>query len=213
MSLLVNESYAGPSTPLWLSAGGGTINGNLTLNGAITAGRVAASKEILSGFGNFALIDASGSTMGGVVQQGTAGASDVVIQTQSGRKVIFGLVAGSGGNTSLTPSAAGANTDLLTVGGTVDALALKLANTGGAATVGSATLSAGGVVVSTTASDVNSYILLSRTAINASTALGELRVSNKGANNFTVISAQPATPTIAESGDASSFDWVIINPA
>lgn len=215
MSLLGTPVFGNPTTPIWLGVGGGTISGSLQVDGNVQAGRFGASK-VLGGpnFGNFALVDASGNTIGGLNQLGTPGASDVNITTQPGQKVVFGTVGNNtGGNTSLTVSAQGANLDLLTVGGTVDALALKLQNTGGAPVVGTATLSGGTFTVSTTACDVTSYILLTRGAINASTAIANLRVSNKSANQFTVVSARDASPTTTETGDASTFDWMIINPA
>ena len=36
MSLLGKQVYANPSTPVWLSATGGTISGNLVVDGTIT---------------------------------------------------------------------------------------------------------------------------------------------------------------------------------
>jgi hypothetical protein len=213
MSLLGTPVYANPSTPLWASASGGTITGNVAVDGFLSAGRVAASRQLEPAFGNFALVDASGITVGGLNQLGTPGATDTVVQTGSGRKLFFGLVGGAGANTSLTPSAVGSNTDLFSVGGTVDALALRLENTGAAPVVGKDTLALGTKTVSTTACDVGSYILITRTAVNASTALGQLRVSNQGADDFTVVSADPANPATTETGDLSDFSWMIINPA
>jgi len=213
MSLLGTPVFANPTTPLWLGSGGGTISGNVTIDGFVTAGRVASSRALEPAFGNFVMLDASGATVGGLNQIGTPGATDTIVQTTSGRKLFFGLVGGAGANTSLTPSAVGANLDLLSVGGTLDALALKLANTGAAPVIGSGTLALGTATIATTSSDVTSFILISRGGVNASTALGQLRVSNKGANNFTVVSADPANPATTETGDLSSFDWMIINPA
>lgn len=225
MSLLGTQVFGNPSTPLWVGSSGnqvisnlgslavGSSNSSAGQNGFITGGRIAASRAINPTFGNFALSDASGTTVGGLNQVGTPGASDVIVTATQGRKIFFGAVGAGSFNSSMTISAPGANLDLLSVGGTVDALALKLANTGGAAVVGSGTLSNGLAQINTTASDVTSYILLSRTAINASTALGNLRVSSKNANNFIVTSADSTTPTNTETGDQSSFDWLIVNPA
>ena len=119
MSLLGTPVYANPSTPLWVGAGGGTVNGNLIVDGFLTAGRVASSKAIEPGFGNFALTDASGNTCGGLNQVGAVGASDVYVNVGSGNKIQFGLVGFSSGNSYITPSAVGANTDLLSVGGQI----------------------------------------------------------------------------------------------
>lgn len=225
MSLLGSQVFANTTNPCWLGSSGaqtisnlgsltvGSSNSSAGVNGFLTAGRIAASRAINPTFGNFALSDAAGTTVGGLNQVGTPGATDVIVTATSGRKIYFGTVGAGSFNSSMTVSAPGANLDLLTVGGTVDALALSLADTGGAAVVGSGTLSNGLAQINTTASDVTSYILLSRTAINASTALGNLRVSSKNANNFIVTSADSTTPTNTETGDQSSFDWLIVNPA
>jgi hypothetical protein len=117
------------------------------------------------------------------------------------------------GNTALVTSAAGSNADLLTIGGTVDAQALKLANGGSAPTVGSDTLAGGQKTITTTAADVTSYILVSRTNLAGVPPqdTGFLRVSNKSANSFTVVSVDSSGNQLVT--DDSSFDWLIINPA
>jgi hypothetical protein len=180
-----------------LSSAGGSISGT------VLADQFSATN-------GFVVLDASGATATRLTATGSTPGTSYI---QAATAIKFGQIGQGTTNTTLTISAPGANADLLRVGGTVDTNALKLANSGGAATVGSGTLSSGTVVISTTASDVGSYILLSRTAVNASTALGELRVSNKGANNFTVVSATVGTPSTTQTGDLSTFDWVIINPA
>lgn len=112
MSLLFTPVYANPSKPIWLSATGGSITGNLVVNGTITATsdiisetevdapslRVidsnAASKLILQNTGGFTLVQST----------------DVIKFTQLGT---------ANGNTTLTQSVAGANTDALAVGGSI----------------------------------------------------------------------------------------------
>jgi hypothetical protein len=134
----------------------------------------------------------------------------LILSTQP---ILFGQIgtAGVGANSSFQTSVAGANTDVLNIGGTVSARNLDLLDSGPAAVIGTATLSSGTVTVNTTACDVASYIMLTRLGIGTSTTLGELRVSNQGANNFTVVSAQTATPASTETGDESLFHWMIIN--
>ena len=213
MSLLGTPVYANPSTPLWASASGGTITGNVAVDGFLSAGRVAASRQLEPAFGNFALVDASGITVGGLNQSGTPGATDTVVQTGSGRKLFFGLVGGAGANTSLTPSAVGSNTDLFSVGGTVDAVSLRLNDGGSNPAVGMITLSNGLGTISTTQSDVNaSYVFLTRGSINTSTALGELRVVSRNANDILVASVDPANPTMDVAGDQSDVFWLVVNP-
>ena len=197
MSLLGTQVYANSSTPCWLSSGGGTASGT-----------VVAPQFATTPGGDILLRDVSGNSGMRIVATTTG-----VNYLQNSGVLNFGQIGQGTVNTALTTSAPGANADVLRVGGTVDTNALKLPSVGAAACVGTSTLTAGQVVVATTASDVNSYILITRGAVNASTTLGELRVSNKGANNFTVVSVNPATPSSTQTGDLSSFDWVIINPA
>lgn len=118
------------------------------------------------------------------------------------------VVANSG--LQITPS--GANADILTIGGRVITRELELLGSGDpAATVGTATLVAGQAVVNTTASDVTSHIFLTHTNLNASTAVGTLRITNRSANSFTVNSMTAAAGI--EANDLSDFDWVIFNSA
>jgi hypothetical protein len=132
---------------------------------------------------------------------------------QSTDPIQFTQVNQGSGNSSLAISASGSNADVLTIGGTVSARNLDLLDSGAGAVIGTATLTSGTVTINTTACDVTSYIIVSRTAVNASTGVGELRVSNKGANNFTVVSATPGTPGTTLTTDVSSFDWMILNAA
>lgn len=156
-----------------------------------------------------------GGTMKVVSQAGSEyaisndGAGDMVIQTNS--VVKFCQQGLTTGNSSYITSVAGTNNDVLQWGGTVSAKALELEDAGVAPVIGRATLSAGTALVNTTACDVGSYIFLTRTDLNTSTALGVLRVSNKGANDFTVVSDDAAGVQVG--GDDSSFDWMIVNPA
>ena len=201
MSLLGTQVYANPSTPLWLGAGGNqTLNGSLFVNGLIRATGDVQSPTA------FTIYDPS---LNGVGRLTANYSGSVWIQSPSNIK--FGQIGQGTTNTTLTVSTPGVNADLLTVGGTVDAQALKLANTGGAAVVGSATLASGIVTINTTASDVNAQIFVTRTGFNTSTALGELRVSSQNASNFTVVSATPSAPSTTETGDQSSFAWFILN--
>lgn len=264
MSLLGTPVYANPSTPLWVSAGGGAISGNITTTGSVTAQSGMntwdpngyAVLNTTGGFVQSQFTHASGNTLiksadpiiftkvgavtgntslttstagvnadvlavgGSIQQKDQAGATGMVIYSQSNASylqsaypILFTKIAAGTGDSSLTIGTAGTNTDNLTIGGTVSARNLDLLDTTAAAVIGTATLSSGTVVVNTTACDVTSYIILTRTGVGASTALGELRVSNQGANNFTVVSAQPGSPTTTEAGDESTFHWMIINAA
>lgn len=205
MSLLINESYANTAQPLWAGANGGTISGNLTVNGNITTTPVGLSSITTGGL----FIKDPGNTTR--LAMGYTGANGQIL-CNPGNAIVL-TQSGSTGNTTFTPSAQGANLDALVVGGVVSTRQLKMLDTGVAAVAGSDTLTAGQVVVNTNAClGPSSYILLTRTGVNASTALGELRVQTKNVGNFIVDSCSVAAPPATEVNDVSSFDWVIINP-
>ena len=152
-------------------------------------------------------LDPSGNPTGEITTPATG------VLTLAGTNAIdFKQVGAAGGNTSITLRPVGGQ-DILTTG-IVDCDGITLDNSSGAATVGTATLSAGTVTVSTTASDSTCYIFLQRRDINSSTAIGELRITQRNAGNFVVVSAStpPTAPTTTETGDLSTFDWMIINP-
>ena len=115
MSLLGNNVYANPSTPIWLSATGGTITGNLIVDGTITStSDIISATEVDAP--SLRLIDGSGAT---VMSFANIAGSNCV---QSTAPIKFTQLGTGSGNTSLTLSAAGANADNLTVGGTINCL-------------------------------------------------------------------------------------------
>lgn len=197
MSLLINEAYANANSPLWLSAAPGGPGGNATF-----AGLTVTGNETVGGATYY--LDASSNPTCGINN------NSGVLALSGTNAVDFKKVGAVGGNTSITLRPLGGQ-DILTTG-LVDCDGIVLPTSGGAQTVGTATLAAGQITVTTTGSDVTSYIMITRGAINSSSALGELRVSNKSANQFTVTSTN-LTSMATQTGDLSSFDWVIINPA
>ena len=274
MSLLGTQVFANPDTPIWLSSAGGVITGSLTVEGEVVADEGFVTYDAPAG--GLTILNAAGTQQQTRLVHVPAPTSRTILQTND--PLFFNQVGATNGNTSLTISAAGANTDSLTVGGGINAVGndgfrvfaagappvskmfvgnvanqsfiesadtlffapltgiaktslamaaapaddvfttdsvvtkkLTLEDTGAAATVGSGTLALGTAIINTTASDVTSYILLTHTNLNATTAVGTLRISNKGANDFTVVSVDATGAT--ELGDLSDFDWMIVNPA
>lgn len=275
MSLLGTQVYANPNTPCWVSAGGDTITGNLTVTGEVIANSGFVTYDAPAG--GYEILNAAGTSQQTRLIHLPAPSSRTILQTND--PLYIGQIGTANANTSLTVSAynpgapndalnvggainaygnngfsvytaAGVRKvailnqagqsgiqsddvlyfsrigvpaqsslamgvapapDVLTIGGTVAAKALDLEDTGAAAVVGTGTLAAGIATINTTASDVTCYIFLTRTNLNASTAVGELRIVNKIANSFTVNSVD-ATGAI-EVNDVSDFDWMIVNPA
>jgi len=115
MSLLISRDYANSGTPLWLPASGGTMTGNLTVNGTITATSDIISETEVDA-PSLRVIDGSGATL---MSFANIAGSNVI---QSTAPIKFTQLGTGSGNTTLTLSAAGANTDNLTVGGTVNCL-------------------------------------------------------------------------------------------
>jgi hypothetical protein len=115
MSLLGNNVYANPATPLWLSTTGGVITGNLLVDGTIDAtSDIVSATEVDAP--SLRVIDSNAATL---MSFGNIAGSNVI---QSTAPIKFTQLGTGSGNTTLTLSVAGANTDNLTVGGTVNCL-------------------------------------------------------------------------------------------
>lgn len=116
MSLLIARDYANKGTPLWLSATGGTITGNLVVDGTITAASDIISETEVNAPA-LRVIDSNAATKMSLTND-FAGNSLI----QSTDVIKFTQLGTSNGNTTLTQSVAGANADTLTVGGTINCL-------------------------------------------------------------------------------------------
>lgn len=194
--LFAQIGQGGANTSLVISAPGAnadvfTVGGNVIAKAGSVKVQTAAGTDVL------------------VLGDNAAGSSLI----ESTQPILFTQVGtgGVGANSSLTISAATTNADVLFIGGKVECRELDLNDAGPAAVIGRGTLVAGQAIINTTACDVTTYIFLTHTNLNASTAVGTLRISNKGANDFTVNSVD-ATGAI-EVNDVSDFDWVIFNSA
>jgi hypothetical protein len=116
MSLLGTAVYANTSTPLWLGVDGGTINGNLTVDGTITATSDIISETEVDAPSLRVIDSNAASTM--ILANDGAGNSLI----QSTDVIKFTQLGTINGNTTLTQSVAGANADNLTVGGRINCL-------------------------------------------------------------------------------------------
>jgi hypothetical protein len=112
MSLLITRDYANGSTPLWLPASGGTMSGNLTVNGTITATSDIISETEVDA-PSLRVIDSNAASK--LILQNTGGFTLV----QSTDAIKFTQLGTTNGNTTFTPSVFGANTDALAVGGSI----------------------------------------------------------------------------------------------
>lgn len=179
----------------------GGIDVDAGTNGVIvdTTGAISLDAAAASNFtatGAFDLTVAS--TLGSVIVSAGEAVSDAIQLTASDAAGGITLTAGTGdvnvaGDLNLT------------------SVATKITLNGGAATdaIGTATLTAGTVTVANTNIAATDRIFLSRTAVNASTLLGELVYTISAGASFTVRAAETATPGDTEVGDVSSFSYII----
>lgn len=109
MSLLGTQVYANTTTPLWFSADGGTINGDVTITGSVdVSGNIQSSGDVQTAT-SFQVTDPAFST--GWMRI-TSTASNSYVQGASNIK--FGQIGQSTTNTTLTLSAPGSGLDNFT---------------------------------------------------------------------------------------------------
>lgn len=90
-------------------------------------------------------------------------------------------------------------------------VATKISLNGGAVTdfIGTGTLAAGTVTIANTNIAAGDRIFLQRIAANGSTTLGELSYAITPATNFVVTSLIVGTPASPQTGDTSTFSYII----
>lgn len=124
---------------------------------------------------------------------------------------------GSANTTSTTTINAGSGGIQLTGGNVNIATAGKFLEIKGAAfaatnSIGIGTLASGTVTIANTNIATGDVILITRTGSNSSTTLGEITYSISNAASFTVTSVILGTPGSTQTGDTSTFAYVIIRP-
>lgn len=114
MSLLGSQVYANSTTPLWLSASGDTINGNLTIDGTldVTGPSTLANTLFNTTIGALIGLAASGNVGMELRTDGVDG------NINSDGVIYFGRTGSTGGSTTITPGAT-PNTDVVVIGGTL----------------------------------------------------------------------------------------------
>lgn len=117
MSLLGTQVYANPTTPLWGSGQGGSTFTNITvISNATVGGDVNVTGEVTS-VDSLRIVDSNAATKFSLAND-FAGNSLI----QSTDVIKFTQLGTANGNTQLTLSAAGANVDNFSVGGTMNCL-------------------------------------------------------------------------------------------
>lgn len=209
MSLLANESYANPSTPLWLSAGGGAVP-SLTVTGTLTAGDVNVNNGQL--FPNQAVLQFGAGLPYGMEISSPSGI-DGQINTDAG--IYFGRKGTNGGSTSITPGIA-PNTDVVTVGGTLSTQ--KLLAGAGMAGTGSIPIGQTNVTIAASQVTASSLIFFSRTGTSGGPGAGPAQgtISYRPADIVTGVSfkaylVDSSGIGIAASNTSADFVWMIVN--
>jgi len=139
------------------------------------------------------------------VNVGTGGAAKAVTLGSTNTTSATTVQAGSGGITL---------TGTMTASGTLklNGAATQLQVHGGAVTdfIGTATLVAGTVTVANTNIAATDRIFIQRTAVNASTTLGELTYTISAATSFTITSVILGTPGSTQTADVSDVVYFIV---
>lgn len=137
------------------------------------------------------------------------GALEINIASSQAAATAVNIVASDGSGGITLDSNAG-----VTVGGNLilSDVATQLQMNGGAATdfIGQATLTNGQVTVANTNIATTDRIFLTRSAINASTALGMPLTTISAGASFTIEAKDLSTPANDETGDQSTFDYFIV---
>lgn len=211
----------------YLPVNGSASISNLTVDGSITTeGALNSAGLIMKNAQYISILDGGSPTQNESlrIQAGTSGApypdgSFASFQTGLDGTFYWGVV-GQLASSSLTVGGIGNRADEFLLQGQMSADSVQtnqifLVNTDPAKQIyGTATLTAGSVVINTTqCAGPSTIILLTRTDVNASTSLGELRVRQRNVGSFIVESDGFAAPGVPDAGDVSTFDWVIINPS
>jgi hypothetical protein len=77
---------------------------------------------------------------------------------------------------------------------------------------GTGVLTAGTQTIANTNIATGDMIFITRTAVNASTTLGEFTYTISNATSFTVTSVIVGTPGSTQTGDVSSYAYIIVRP-
>lgn len=205
--VVVNGEEAAADAVRILSAAGG-LDVDVALQMSLVSSQNAADAIVINSSAGGIDITAAGAagedidilnSAGSVTVTGAEAASDAVVITASNAAGGVQIAAGSAGTQ--------VSGNLL-----LSDVATQFQMNGGAATdfIGTATLVNGQVTVANTNIAANDRIFIQRTAVNASTALGFFQYSISAGASFTVEARQTATPGSDETGDQSSFTYVII---
>lgn len=210
-SVLV-ESTEDAALAIRLHANGGTSE---TIQLHADQGTGVGSINLLSDVGGLTLRATGLASADAINLEAVAGGIDAdaalqinVASSQAASTAIQLTASDAAGGITMTAGTGGVN-----VAGNLNltSVATQISMNGGAATdfIGTGTLTAGTVTISNTNIAANDRIFLSRTAVNASTTLGEFTYTISAGASFTVTSVILGTPGSTQTNDLSSFAYII----
>lgn len=202
----------------WINS---TANSVYELTSFSSAGGTLTANWVTTGGGSQVLSSLTGDTGTAVPTNGNikiAGTANQITTAASGSSVTFSIP-----TTLDAPGSVTAATTLTATAGDITATAGNVVINGagnmlqiksGAVTdfIGTGTLVSGTVTIANTNIATGDVILITRTAANASTTLGILTYTISAATSFTVTSLILGTPGSTQTGDLSSFAYVIVRP-
>lgn len=219
-----STAYMWPGSGNWISLGSGTTGAIVTLTGD-SGGALSPTAGNMNILGTASQITAtgSGSTITFSIPSAFVAPGSIVATTTIASTTT--MTAGTGltattGNIVATAGAVNAGTSMTATAGDITATlghvivngaAKQFRCHGGAVTdfIGTATLVAGEATVLNTNIATTDRIMVTRSAVNASTALGLFKVVKTAATSFVITACKPADAT-TETGDASTVEYVII---
>lgn len=223
-SLIQGYTYNSTTGNITIAAGGTNQDitltpsgtGNLTTQNALYIGRTTGQRRMEIGAVGFGANADGGLRIATNQSVGAAGyiGADFCLKSDSGgsyRGAIDYLPTGVGSKSEIlswTTSSVKVVIGDLSIETAGKGLKIK---SGSNAKKGTATLVNGAVTVSNTSVAAGSQVILTRGAVNASTAIGHLTVAKSAGASFTVTSRKSDTTT--ETGDQSSLEWVIVDEA
>lgn len=219
-----DASYQWPGQGDWISLGSGTTGAVVTLTGD-SGGAIAPVGGNIDILGTASEIDVVGTAGTLTVSLPAAVVAPGSLTTTTTLAATTTVTGGTGitattGNITATAGAVNAGTSMTATAGDITATlghvivngaAKQFRCHGGADTdfIGTATLVNGTVTVANTNIATTDRILVTRSEVNASTALGVFKVVKTAATNFVITACKPADAT-TETGDASTVEYVII---
>lgn len=186
---------------------GNSAAGAIALSSGSTISATVAAGQAFNVIGGTSSTIAVGTsiTTGSITIGGSLTSGSVNIGNASATSSAINLKVGSGGL-----QVTGGPLNIATAG---QMLQIKGASFAATNFIGVGTLASGTVTINNTNIATGDVILITRTGINGSTTLGVLTYSISNATSFTVTSVILGTPGSTQTGDTSTFSYVIVRPS